>query len=153
MIATDGQGEGIFRTPTDRGGGQHPRECPLVSRLPQCSHPDVTSVASVWDEEFRYKLYENAGVQNLTFKVMRKEGVRAKDEELIGTGSVPVDGRSWIEYDGTSDLSSRSALSFELTKVRISEWIELKTPEGKFAGELYVEMTFYPLESQVSRSS
>ena len=138
MIATDGQGEEIFRTPTDRGGGQHPRECSLVSRLPQCSQPDVTSVASVWDEEFRYKLYENAGVQNLTFKVMRKEGVRAKDEELIGTGSVPIDGRSWIEYDGTSDLSSRSAL---------------KTPEGKFAGELYVEMTFYPLESQVSRSS
>ncbi|GAA5835109.1 hypothetical protein JCM3766R1_006869 [Sporobolomyces carnicolor] len=110
VIATDGQGEEIFRTPTDRGGGQHP----------------------LWDEEFRYKLYENAGVQNLTFKVMRKEGVRAKDEELIGTGSVPVDGRSWIEYD---------------------EWIELKTPEGKFAGELYVEMTFYPLESQRKASS
>ncbi|GAA5978409.1 hypothetical protein JCM5350_001155 [Sporobolomyces pararoseus] len=110
VIAELGEGENLqtVRTQTDRGGGQHP----------------------LWDEEFRMKLYEEEGKlegQRLTLKVMRKEGTRAKDEELIGEGSVLVDGMSWREFD---------------------EWIELKTSEGKYVGEVYVEMTFYPLEPQ-----
>jgi hypothetical protein len=59
--------------------------------------------STVWDEEFRLKLYEEEGKlegQRLTIKMMRKEGSRAKDEELIGEGSVLVDGKSWIEFDG-----------------------------------------------------
>ncbi|GAA5900317.1 uncharacterized protein JCM6883_002807 [Sporobolomyces salmoneus] len=111
VIATLGEEE--VRTKTDKGGGQVP----------------------LWDEEFRFKLYEaedKSEGQTLELKVMRKEGVRAKDEELIGTGSVVVDGKSWLEFD---------------------EWIELKTGEGKYVGELYVEMTFYPLEAQQRKSS
>ncbi|GAA5947272.1 hypothetical protein JCM3765_001599 [Sporobolomyces pararoseus] len=110
VIAELGEGENVqtVRTQTDRGGGQHP----------------------LWDEEFRMKLYEEEGKtegQRLSLKVMRKEGTRAKDQELIGEGSVLVDGKSWREFD---------------------EWIELKTSEGKYVGEVYVEMTFYPLEPQ-----
>jgi hypothetical protein len=53
------------------------------------------------------KLYEEGGKpegQKLKLKAMRKEGVRAKDEELIGEGSVLIDGKSWIEFDGKSSI-------------------------------------------------
>jgi len=36
-------------------------------------------------------------------------------------------------------------------RARLTEWIELKK-EGKYAGEVYCEMTFYALEVQVSIS-
>ncbi|GAA5840430.1 hypothetical protein JCM5353_004400 [Sporobolomyces roseus] len=81
----------------------------------------------LWDEEFRLKLYQDLDSevegQVLNLRIMRKEG---RDEELIGEGNVRIDGKSWREFD---------------------EWIELKK-DGKYAGEVYCEMTFYPLEVQ-----
>ncbi|GAA6064688.1 hypothetical protein JCM10212_001607 [Sporobolomyces blumeae] len=81
----------------------------------------------LWDEEFRLKLYEVEGEpQILNLKVMRQE--RPDDAELIGEGNVLIDG-TWKEFD---------------------EWIELKK-DGKYAGEVYVEITYY--EAQRRRPS
>ena len=62
---------------------------------------------TVWDEEFRLKLYEDPvgeEGQVLNLKVMRKEG---REEELIGEGNVRIDGKSWREFDGESNPATR----------------------------------------------
>ena len=104
---------------------------------------------TVWDEEFRLKLYDDsdgAEGQVLNLKVMRKEG---REEELIGEGNVRIDGKSWREFDGESNPQLyESCIILTRCRARLTEWIELKK-EGKYAGEVYCEMTFYPLEVQV----
>ncbi|GAA5902688.1 hypothetical protein JCM5296_001258 [Sporobolomyces johnsonii] len=79
-----------------------------------------------WDEEFRIRLFEplEGEQQLLKLQVMRQEH---KDEaELVGEAHVLVDG-TWREFD---------------------EWLEIKDGAGKYRGEVYVEMTFYPLEEE-----
>ncbi|GAA5957945.1 hypothetical protein JCM21900_005563 [Sporobolomyces salmonicolor] len=85
----------------------------------------------VWDEEFRMRIFEPLEGEQplLELRVLRQTH---KDEaELVGEAHVVVDG-TWKEFD---------------------EWIEIKDGAGKYRGEVYVEMTFYPLEEEVSSLS
>ncbi|GAA6024381.1 hypothetical protein JCM10207_003305 [Rhodosporidiobolus poonsookiae] len=90
-----------------------------------------------WDEEKRMYLFPPPeGEKNyLDVRVMREE--RKDDVELIGEAKVQlVEGWRKVEEDGE--------LRYEF-----DEWITLKE-SGKFAGEIYLEGTFYP-RAQPSR--
>ncbi|BGP30179.1 hypothetical protein JCM10296v2_001931 [Rhodotorula toruloides] len=90
------------RTQVDKGGGQTP----------------------LWDEEFRFRIFEAEGEQQyLHVRVMREE--RKDEVELIGEAKILVDG-SWREFD---------------------EWVQVKEG-GKYRGEVYLEATFYPAIQQ-----
>ncbi|BGO97804.1 hypothetical protein NBRC10513v2_001800 [Rhodotorula toruloides] len=90
------------RTQVDKGGGQTP----------------------LWDEEFRFRIFEAEGEQQyLHVRVMREE--RKDEVELIGEAKILVDG-TWREFD---------------------EWVQVKEG-GKYRGEVYLEATFYPAIQQ-----
>ncbi|GAA5931294.1 uncharacterized protein JCM15063_001428 [Sporobolomyces koalae] len=77
-----------------------------------------------WDEEFRFRVYDDQEADQMLTLTLMSRGTRgATQDESIASASVVADGKSWQEFD---------------------EWIEFRTPEGKYAGEAYVEMTFYP---------
>ncbi|GAA5977996.1 hypothetical protein JCM10908_004189 [Rhodotorula pacifica] len=76
----------------------------------------------LWDEEFRMSVYEVEGEQQyLHIRTMREES--PTDHELIGEAKILLDG-SWTEFD---------------------EWVAIKE-DGKYRGEVYLELTWYPRE-------
>lgn len=85
------------RTQVDKGGGQTPRTLPVSNarkKLADCQ----SRTRAVWDEEFRFRIFEAEGEQQyLHVRVMREE--RKDEVELIGEAKILVDG-SWREFDG-----------------------------------------------------
>lgn len=60
------------------------------------------ATTAVWDEEFRFRIFEVEGEQQyLHVRVMREE--RKDEVELIGEAKILVDG-SWREFDGASSF-------------------------------------------------
>ncbi|GAA6057654.1 hypothetical protein JCM3770_000282 [Rhodotorula araucariae] len=84
----------------------------------------------VWDEEFRFRLFEVDGTarQSLVLSVNRQE--RDDDVEIVGEARIMVDG-SWDHFD---------------------QWVDLKK-DGKYKGEIYVELTFYHPDPPAQRPS
>ncbi|KWU46507.1 hypothetical protein RHOSPDRAFT_31965 [Rhodotorula sp. JG-1b] len=83
----------------------------------------------LWDEEFRMTVYEVEGEpQYLHVRTMRQGN--ATDDELIGAAKILLDG-SWTEFD---------------------EWVAIKE-DGKYRGEVYLELTWYPRESPQRHAS
>ncbi|GAA5835449.1 hypothetical protein JCM9279_004543 [Rhodotorula babjevae] len=90
----------------------------------------------VWDEEFRFRLFEVDGSprQHLVVKVKRREHDQGDhgeaDVELVGEARIMVDG-SWDHFD---------------------QWVPLKR-DGKYQGEIYLELTFYKPEQSSPRQT
>lgn len=77
----------------------------------------------LWDEEFRMTVYEVEGEQQyLHIRTMRQGS--ATEGEVIGEAKILLDG-SWTEFD---------------------EWVAIKE-DGRYRGEVYLELTWYPRES------
>ncbi|GAA5901480.1 hypothetical protein JCM8208_001814 [Rhodotorula glutinis] len=88
--------------------------------------------APVWDEEFRFRLFEVDGSarQHLVVKVKRRGHDEVDEVELVGEARIVVDG-TWDHFD---------------------QWVTLKR-DGKYRGEIYLELTFYKPEQPPARQS
>lgn len=102
---------------------------------------------AVWDEEFRMTVYEVEGEQQyLHVRTMRQ--VSATEDEVIGEAKILLDG-SWTEFDGTvaalrtRQYSLRGCIAYSSHS---AEWVAIKE-DGKYRGEVYLELTWYPRES------
>ena len=64
---------------------------------------------TVWDEEFRFRLFEVDGSprQHLVVKVKRRERDGEDDVDLVGEARIMVDG-SWDHFDRASPRPPRS---------------------------------------------
>ncbi|SGY41204.1 BQ5605_C003g02483 [Microbotryum silenes-dioicae] len=89
----------------------------------------------VWDEEFRFVVHAaettKAPTEPLLVKIRDETSGRAGDDQLVGQGQVSVvDSKNWVRNKDTGTYE-------------FDDWVQLQR-DGKFAGEVFLEMTFYP---------
>lgn len=84
---------------------------------------------AVWDEEFRFTVYAVEGeVQKL--KIVAKRLEHKDEDETIGEAELDITGK-W-------------------PKNEFDDWVELRH-NGKYQGEVFLEMTYYPTLDAVVR--